>query len=139
MHACTHDESQCTSPTNTFTPVVSQSIFSPQVIRCMTQDSHVVLCGQMSQYNKDVPYPPPIDQDVQEILGDRNISRERFLVLNYLEKFPEALKQLESWLREGKLKYRETVEVGLEHAGKAFVSMMSGGNIGKQVVQVANM
>lgn len=112
---------------------------SNQVIRCMNRDSHVVLCGQVSQYNKDASYPSPVPQDVQELLQDRNITRDVYIVLDHIHKFREALNQLETWIREGKLKYRETVEVGLENAGKAFVSMMSGGNIGKQVVQVANM
>ena len=107
-----------------------------QVIRCMNKNSNIVLCGQISTYNKDVPYPPPIPEDVQKILQERGISRERFMILNYLEKFPEAVRQLEAWVREGKLKNRETVEIGLENVGRAFVCMMNGGNIGKQVVKL---
>ena len=34
------------------------------------------------------------------------------------------------------LQVEETVAEGLENAGKAFVSMMKGGNVGKQVVRV---
>ena len=103
----------------------------------MNQNGHIVLCGQISVYNKDVPYPPPLPEDVQNILSNKNITRERFLVLNYMEKFPDAKKQLEAWVREGKLKCRETVEKGLETTGRAFVSMMGGGNIGKQLVKLA--
>ena len=105
----------------------------------MNQNSHIVLCGQISVYNKDVPYPPPVPEDVQNILRDRNITRDRFLVLNYMEKFPDGKKQLEAWVREGKLKHRETVASGLETTGRAFVAMMRGGNIGKQVVKVADV
>ena len=41
----------------------------------MNENSHVVLCGQISQYNKDVPYPPPLAKDIEEILTSRNITR----------------------------------------------------------------
>jgi prostaglandin reductase 2 len=105
----------------------------------MNKDSHVVLCGQISQYNKDLPYPPPLPPAVQEVATKNNITRERFLVLTYSEQIPAALKQLVDWVGDGKLKSRETVEVGLENMGKAFVSMMTGGNIGKQVVKVAEV
>lgn len=105
----------------------------------MNKDSHIVLCGQISVYNKDVPYPPPLPQDIQDILQTRKITRDRFLVLNYMEKLPDGKKQLESWVREGKLKNRETIVEGLENTGKAFVEMMRGGNIGKQIVKVAEI
>ena len=105
----------------------------------MNKGSHVVLCGQISVYNEDVPYPPPIPEDIQCILKDRNITRDRYQVISYMEKFPDGKKQLETWVREGKLKNRETVVEGLENTGRAFVDMMSGGNIGKQVVKVAEV
>ncbi|CAN7939486.1 unnamed protein product [Ixodes hexagonus] len=111
---------------------------SDSVIRHMTPGSNVVLCGQISVYNKDVPYPPPVGPGVQEIMDERHIKRERFLVIRYEEKFQESLAQLSEWLKGGKLLVQRTVEKGLENAPKAFISMMNGGNIGKQMVLVSD-
>ncbi|CAI5763897.1 prostaglandin reductase 2 isoform X1 [Podarcis lilfordi] len=110
---------------------------SDTVISQMNPNSHIILCGQISQYNKDVPYPPPLPPAIEEIRKVRNITRERFLVLNYVEKFAASTMQLCQWIKEGKLKAKETVVKGLENIGAAFQSMMSGGNIGKQIVLVS--
>ncbi|XP_078089738.1 prostaglandin reductase 2 isoform X2 [Mustelus asterias] len=111
---------------------------SNTVISQMNQNSHIILCGQISQYNKDVPYPPPLSPQTDTILKERNITRERFLVLNYSDQHEAGLVQLSQWLKEGKLKARETVVKGLENIGAAFESMMKGGNIGKQVVLISD-
>uniref|UniRef100_S4RZF8 15-oxoprostaglandin 13-reductase n=1 Tax=Petromyzon marinus TaxID=7757 RepID=S4RZF8_PETMA len=103
----------------------------------MNVGGHVVLCGQISQYNKDVPYPPPLPLHTQTVLQERNISRDRFLVLNYPDKHAEGLQQLASWVQSGQLKVKETIMDGIENVGAAFVSMMQGGNIGKQLVLVS--
>jgi len=39
-------------------------------------------------------------------------------------------------LRDGKIRYRENVVDGLENAPDAFIGMMQGDNIGKQLVRV---
>lgn len=110
---------------------------SDTVISQMTQNSHIILCGQISQYNKDVPYPPPLPADIEAIRKERNITRERFLVLNYKDKFESGILQLSQWFKEGKLKIKETTTNGLENMGAAFQSMMTGGNTGKQIVCIS--
>uniref|UniRef100_A0A1E1XH45 15-oxoprostaglandin 13-reductase n=1 Tax=Amblyomma aureolatum TaxID=187763 RepID=A0A1E1XH45_9ACAR len=112
---------------------------SDAVIRNMTQDSNIVLCGQIAAYNKTVHYPPPLDGFIQKIIKDKHITRDRFLVLQYEDKFEESLAQLKTWLKEGRLIVRQTVERGLENAPQAFINMMNGGNIGKQVVLVSDI
>ncbi|XP_060031507.1 prostaglandin reductase 2 isoform X2 [Erinaceus europaeus] len=103
----------------------------------MNQNSHIILCGQISQYNKDVPYPPPLPPDIEAIRKERNITRERFMVLNYKDKFASSTLQLSQWFKEGKLKIKESVINGLENMGVAFQSMMTGGNTGKQIVCIS--
>ncbi|XP_048829830.1 prostaglandin reductase 2 [Brienomyrus brachyistius] len=111
---------------------------SDAVIAQMNQNGHVILCGQISQYNRDVPYPPPLDAATQEILYRKNITRERFTVVNYMDKFEAGLLQLSQWVKEGQMKVLETVLLGIENMGVAFHSMMIGGNIGKQIVKISD-
>ncbi|KAK3591542.1 hypothetical protein CHS0354_041587 [Potamilus streckersoni] len=108
------------------------------VIQQMSPDSHVILCGQISVYNTDLPYPPPLSKNIQQILLERNITRDRFLVLNYQDQYESGINKLAQWLSEGKLKVKETVADGLKESGRAFVSMMRGGNIGKQIIHVSD-
>lgn len=110
---------------------------SDTVISQMNRNSHIILCGQISQYNKDVPYPSSLPPAVEAIQKERNITRESFLVLKYKDKCESGILQLSQWFKEGKLKIRETVINGLENMGAAFQSMMTGGNIGKQIVCIS--
>lgn len=111
---------------------------SAAVIDLMTENSHIVLCGQISQYNKHSHYPPPLAGETCKRLKEMNITRERFLVLNYREKFQATLMQLVTWVKQGKLKVFETFEEGLDKTPVAFINMMKGGNTGKMLVRVAD-
>src|SRR6266850_745311 len=62
---------------------------------------------------------------------------EGFLVTDYSPRFAEGLRQLSAWFSQGKLKYAETIEEGLENAPRAFIGMLQGKNLGKQLVKVS--
>lgn len=110
---------------------------SDAVITQMNKDSHVILCGQISQYNKDVPYPPPLSEEIQGTLQKKNITRERFTVLNYMHKADASLYELSQGVKSGHVKVLETVVNGIEKMGDAFCSMMKGGNVGKQIIKIS--
>ena len=59
-----------------------------------------------------------------------------FIVGNYEDKFPEAVKQLAQWLKEGKLEFSETIVEGFDNIPKAFLDLFEGANKGKMVVKV---
>jgi NADPH-dependent curcumin reductase CurA len=40
------------------------------------------------------------------------------------------------WIREGRLRYRETIVDGMEHGADAFLGMLRGENTGKMVVRL---
>ena len=62
---------------------------------------------------------------------------EGFLVFQFADRFREGQQQIAQWIKEGKVKYRETIVDGLENAPKAFIGLFHGENLGKQLVRVA--
>ena len=93
------------------------------------------ICGQISQYNVDSPQQGP------RLLWHLIIKRATirgFLVMDYTDRFREAITELTKWFQAGQLKYCERVTDGIENAPRAFVEMMRGANIGKQLVKVTD-
>ncbi|XP_066459826.1 prostaglandin reductase 2-like [Eleutherodactylus coqui] len=109
---------------------------SDLVISQMAKNSNIIVCGQISQYNTDFAYPPPIPAQTAAILKERNITREISVVFDYVDHFEMAIEQLGEWVRTGKLKVKETITHRIENTAGAFLSMLKGGNIGKQIVRI---
>lgn len=43
---------------------------------------------------------------------------------------------MSAWLKEGKIKFREDVVDGLEHAPEAFIGLLEGKNFGKLLIRI---
>jgi NADPH-dependent curcumin reductase CurA len=107
---------------------------SDAVLRLINVGARISICGQISQYNLEKPGLGP-RWFVQ--LAAKRAKAQGFLVSDYAERFPEALWGMGQWLRQGKLKHPEAVAQGLENAPQAFIGMLQGSNLGKQLVQVS--
>ena len=59
-----------------------------------------------------------------------------FIVGDFASKFPEAVRQLAVWLKEGKLTYSETLVYGFENIPQAFLDLFEGKNEGKMIVKI---
>jgi NADPH-dependent curcumin reductase CurA len=66
----------------------------------------------------------------------RQAKVEGFLVNQFAPRYEDGLRQRSTWLKEKRLVYREDVVDGLENAPRAFIGMLQGKNIGKQLVKV---
>ena len=106
---------------------------SDAVLFNINQFARIIICGAISVYNKT---ELPMAVAVQPFLVKNSALMQGFIVSNYADKFPVAMKQLATWLGEGKLKYKETVVEGFEHTPQAFLDMMDGKNKGKMIVKV---
>jgi hypothetical protein len=65
------------------------------------------------------------------------VKLQGFIVSDRMDLYMRAIQQLGKAVAQGKIKYRETLAQGLNNAPKAFIGMLKGENLGKQLVKVA--
>jgi NADPH-dependent curcumin reductase CurA len=60
-----------------------------------------------------------------------------FVIFDYAPRFPEALPELERWVRAGEIRYREEILDGIEHAPGSIAGLYRGENFGKRLIRIA--
>jgi NADPH-dependent curcumin reductase CurA len=93
--------------------------------------ARVALCGMIAGYNG-----APIPMAAPQLLLVNRMKIEGFIVSEHLDLWPEALAELGALVRAGKLRFRETIAPGLDAAPEAFLGLLEGRTLGKQLVQV---
>ncbi len=95
--------------------------------------ARVVCCGAIAAYNDRTGGHGL--KNTFRLITER-ARMEGFLVLDYLDRFPEAQAEMFGWVAEGQVRHAEHVVEGLEHAPDALNLLFTGGNTGKVVVAV---
>jgi NADPH-dependent curcumin reductase CurA len=93
----------------------------------------IALCGAISMYNATSPPPAPRNLALSVA---RRLTLRGFIVTDHAKRFPDFLREVGGWLREGRLKYPETVVEGIDSAPGAFIGLLRGENLGKMVVKL---
>jgi NADPH-dependent curcumin reductase CurA len=60
-----------------------------------------------------------------------------FLIFDHVQRYPEALRELESWVRDGQIRYREDILDGIEQAPNSIAELYRGQNLGKRLIRIA--
>ena len=101
-------------------------------IGALRNRGRIVACGSMSRYDGGEQAAP---RNLFMVVTKR-LRIEGFLISDHLDRFPEFLARAQDWVREGRLRYRETVIEGIENAPSAFLGLLRGESIGKMLVKV---
>ena len=96
--------------------------------------ARIALCGAISQYDTAELSPGP--RNLLNLIPQRG-RVEGFILLDYRDRFVDAILQLGQWVQEGRIQYAEDIVDGLENAPAAFRRLFSGENTGKLIVKVA--
>lgn len=102
------------------------------VLRRLNPFSRIPLCGVISQYDTSEPYGV---RNFGVLLWNR-VKLQGFIISDHMEYWPGALADLQRWIRDGSIRYRETIAEGLESAPAAFIGLLEGRNLGKQLVRL---
>ena len=101
------------------------------VFGMLNLNARVALCGLISEYNDD-PQPGP---NLSRVLVNR-VRIQGFIILDWFDRFPEAITQLGALVAAGKVKDRHTIVEGLERAPEALNMLFDGDNVGKLIVKL---
>jgi NADPH-dependent curcumin reductase CurA len=91
------------------------------------------LCGAIAAYNAGVPVPGPANLPL--LIGKR-LTLRGFIILDHEDRRPEFDAEMGGWLRDGRIRFDETVVEGIENMPEAFIAMLRGANTGKMVIDL---
>lgn len=96
--------------------------------------ARMIVCGMVAQYND--PNPPP-GPNLAFLIMKRALI-QGILVSDRLDLFAEWRALAAPWVKDGTLRYRDSVVDGLENAPEALAQVLRGGNFGKMLVRVGH-
>ncbi|MBC7984474.1 MAG: NADP-dependent oxidoreductase [Candidatus Obscuribacterales bacterium] len=106
------------------------------VAKLLNPGSRVPICGYVSAYNAEDP--SKVRNPFQILAGAKNVPEHRFFVVTeWDDRLVEATTQLGKWVKEGKIKYRESIGADIKNAPELFRGLLKGKNFGKQLVKIA--
>jgi NADPH-dependent curcumin reductase CurA len=106
------------------------------VMALLNPFARVAICGLIADYNA-----APGDMMKSAIMNPAmflvaRFKMQGFIISDHLDLWPQGLTDLAGQVASGRLKYRETIADGLAQAPAAFIGMLKGRNLGKQLVRL---
>ncbi len=106
---------------------------SDAVLANINKHARLPVCGAISLYNlTSVALGPRL----QPIILTKSATMRGFIVGDFFEKFPAAIKQLTVWLKGNNITFGETIVEGFDNIPLAFIDLFEGKNEGKMIVKV---
>jgi hypothetical protein len=98
--------------------------------------ARIPVCGLIAHYSDTEAVVPKWASAMMRNVLTKRLTIRGFIVSDFAARHGDFLRDMSGWVREGKIRYRESVTVGLETAPDAFMGLLKGANFGKQLVRV---
>lgn len=108
------------------------------VLPLLNDRARIPVCGVIAQYNA-TGLPPGPDQlpAFMRLILTRSLRVRGFINREFEDQRPAFLKDMSTWIRDGRVRYREDIVDGLENAPEAFIGLLEGRNFGKLLIRVS--
>ena len=108
------------------------------VIPLLNPNARIPVCGIISQYNATaLPEGPDRMNWLMGHILRKKLKMQGFIIGDtFGHLYPEFAKEMQGWVEDDKIKYREDIVDGLENAPRAFIGLLRGENFGKRVIRV---
>jgi len=106
---------------------------SDAVLGKLALGARVVICGTASVASWN---PPPTGPRVERHLLVKRATMAGFIIFDYAPRYEEAIARLADWVRQGKLRYREDIQDGIEACPGAIARLYRGDNLGKSLIRL---
>jgi NADPH-dependent curcumin reductase CurA len=100
----------------------------------LADEARILICGLISEYNNAGTKTGA--RNIWQLLVHR-ATMFGFLVASYVPRFAEGSAQMAAWAADGKLRFDEDIQVGLENSFAVYQRLFSGENIGKLILKIA--
>lgn len=101
------------------------------VLLRMNAFGRIAVCGMIAGYDGQ---PLPLTNPALILVSRLKV--QGFIVSEHMEDWPAALTELATLVAQGRLRPRESIAEGLESAPEAFIGLLKGRNLGKQLVKL---
>jgi len=122
----------CFGGVNVFFDNVGGPVLNDVLAR-IANGARIVICGGISRYEQEsLPAGPANYFNVVF----RQAKIEGFLLSGYEREYPIAIDRITSWIREGKVSYREDIQEGFDNIPATLLRLFTGENFGKQLLKL---
>ncbi len=104
------------------------------VLTRINKKARIIICGAISQYNNTTAVQGP--KNYLSLLVNR-ARMEGIVVFDYADRYHLAIAEMALYLKDGRMKSKEDVVVGLDTFPETLLKLFNGENFGKLVLEVA--
>lgn len=96
----------------------------------------IPVCGMISAYNNKGAISSPVTTLSNIIYG--RVTIRGFVAADFPHLRSQFVEEMTQWIKDGRVKYQETIYEGIENAPSALIGLLNGLNTGKMMVKLAD-
>ena len=131
-------EAACPAGIDVYFENVGGKIFKA-VLPPLNPFARIPVCGLISHANETgLPEGPDTVPDLFRAVLTKKLTIRGFIVHDFADQAAIFRKEMQAWIQQGQIRYKEDIVEGLAQAPDAFIGLLKGRNFGKLLVRLVS-